>query len=376
YRFLARLFGNGRFICPVIKANAYGHGDLEVVRTLSTENVSAFGVGFLEEAIRLREAQVKSPILCFGPLQGKEFLLAQRYQIIPVLSSMDQLRQLLELKVPLKCHIKFDTGMHRLGFAMDEAAQVRELLSAHGHYVQVEGFMSHLADGHDFLLNDSFSLEQLRRFQDLLTHWGWSGAQFSNHLFNSQGAVSCYHKFGELPKGMGVRIGIGLYGYLPDLVGFNLNFLLKPVMEIWSRIVHVLRVEPGETVSYGRRWKASRPSFIGVVPFGYADGLSRNAMGRGYVVVRDQKVPIVGAITMDALMCDLTEVTKKYSVDRLLGEPVMLMGLSEQASITALDWARWSDTIVWEVVSRISDRVTRLWVSQEYLDHSLDNKEI
>jgi len=346
------------FFCPMVKANAYGHGDIEVVKALSPYRPSAFGVGLIEEGIRIRSSGLRDPILFFGAINKNCLEPLKTYQITPVISDWEQLELVKKTSARIKVHIKVNTGMHRYGFSLDELEKLKEALALCPN-VFVKGVMSHLASGEDFWKQNSYSEQQLKKFL--------SGVQILNirnkidlHLFNTTGIVSYYSKGEGDQIKLGARPGIGLYGYSPDAVNEKIN--LKPILSLHSKVVHINRVRAGDTVSYGRSWQAKRDSLIGVVPIGYADGLPRALSNKGRVLVFGYFAPIVGNVTMDNIMIDLTDAAEAESCPNLIGIDVILLGQDNDGnSISVTEWARQTGTIEWEVLTSLSERIPRLF---------------
>ncbi|MCX7675235.1 MAG: alanine racemase [Bdellovibrionaceae bacterium] len=351
------------FFCAMVKANAYGHGDALVSSVLlESSQLSALGVGLVEEGIALREQGIEQVrMIFFGVLPAGALAEAQRQRMEIVINDEESLHRLFEeLKAsgppvePIFFHWKWDTGMHRLGFSWEKASSYAPLwedLARQGS-LRCVGIMSHLAKGMDFAQGESsFSLMQWQRFQQAYGQMLHYFPQAEAHLFNTQGLVAgAQLSHQALVKQAGARVGIGLYGYLPEWSGAH---GLRPVMDLVSEIVHVLRIKKGEGVSYGHSWVAPRDSWIGVIPLGYADGIPKLASNRAYVMMDGQRVPQVGNITMDSFMVDLTDLPDPL---RQPGAPVLVFG---DGPITAEDWAKWGQTMVWDILAGLSRRIRR-----------------
>lgn len=361
------------FFCPMVKANAYGHGDLQVVSRLRGLGAAWVGVGLIEEALHLRAAGDSGHILNFGPFdrEGARALLVE--EVTPVVSSRADLQHLIEAIPTLPqqpesvdFHLKVETGMNRLGVEFDELDEVLSAL-ARSPQLKLQGLMTHFASGEDAADPQGRTELQMREFarchQKLVVgaraqvRDSVSQRPLKLHVGNS-GALLAY---AQRPRDLavGFRPGLALYGGGATLSETG----LRPVLSLKSRIAQIREIGPGERVSYSGAWTALRRSRIGVVPCGYADGVRRGLSGRMSVLVRGRRVPVAGVICMDYFMCDLTEVQ-----DSQVGDEVTLLGTQGQEEIRAEAWARELGSISYEVLTGISERVPRL-----YVDASIGN---
>lgn len=377
YRTLRSLVSKNAFFCPMVKANAYGHGDIEIGRALREEGASHLGVALIEEGIRLRNAGDKGEILFFGVsgLDDAEAILS--FQLTPVICTWDQLRSFEKVLVDrkskqLKVHLEFNTGMNRLGFAPGYARELMDWLRQRPHF-QLEGICTHLLKGDDASSANGESAQQIAKFIEALKPFAGSGARA--HVLNSAAAAQTLATRPEWRDELarlgfadfGARPGISLYGMQPT---DSAKLDLKPALSWVSKIISVQSVKPGEAVSYNAAWRAKRDSIIGVIPAGYADGVWRHLSNRGSVLCRNRKVPIVGTVCMDYFMVDLTDVVSPHSpsehlsVGAVVGEPVVLIGRQGEERITVEDIAREVGTISYEVFTRISERVPRVYSRQ------------
>jgi alanine racemase len=335
-------------VMPVVKADAYGHGALPVARRLLAAGAPMLAVAYVEEAIALREEGVSGPVVvlaAFGPGQAR---LLRKHDLTPVVSTPRTLQGVLEPfregRRPLKVHLKIDTGMSRLGFTRDgfvEAAQ--RLTDADG--VELEGVMTHLASADE---DRDVTERQLDRFDDAVAELAKRGIRPRYiHACNSAGLAQCRDTHTL------VRPGLLLYGLRPQPLSPEVD--VRPVMTVSADIALVKTVPEGTPVSYGGRWVAPRPSRIGTVPIGYADGVPRTTGMRdqGQLVVKGQRVPVRGTVCMDLVMVDLTDRPEVAE-----GDEAILVGDDPHA------WqvAEWAGTNAWEVVTRIGPRVPRLYV--------------
>ncbi len=338
------------FFCPMVKANAYGHGDILVAREVSRMGVSALGVALVEEGLRLREAGVDSPILCFAPLNTDAAKAALEAGITPVIGRMVDLEAITKAKstqAEIAVHLKFNTGMQRLGFDASEVEQLRAELVARP-WLKVEGTCTHFTHGEEADQSDAASAQQLTQFMAMSA--GFPGVR---HAHKSASLAALKNR--AAAEGIGARPGIGIYG-LPHegrLIGQG----LRPVMTWQTEITHVHQVEKGEAVSYSSKWIAPRRSVIGVVPMGYGDGYPRVLSNKAQMLCRSRRIPVVGRVCMDYTLLDLTDLASEGAVHP--GERVVVLGRQGTEEIPAVEIAEWAGTIAYEIVTGISARVAR-----------------
>jgi alanine racemase len=365
-RELKKLIAPGTFFCPMVKANAYGHGDVAISLKLEQLGVKTLGVGLIEEGLLLRRAGCRSQILFFGIFDehGVEPLL--QAHLTPVLSTWEQILCLeKKVKSPTAVHVKFDTGMHRLGFSM------RDLEKLQTHFekslLKVEGVLTHLHSAEGLNPREGSALEQLRRFAKV--EKAFAKTKPVAHSLNSAGLINfAKYQASEWPEGLsphqGVRPGLAIYGISPVVGAGDIetsSLPLKPVMSLRSEIVRTHRLQVGESVSYGAHWTAKRESLVGVVPMGYADGYHRLLSNRGQVLFRGQTVPVIGNVCMDYIMIDVTDVVKNETAESLDHEPVTLFGEDEQGNaLSAEKLATAAQTISWEILTSVGERVPRV----------------
>lgn len=358
-RELKKAVGSQVFFCPMVKANGYGHGDVEISKRLEKEGVTHLGVGLIEEGLLLREMGVQTQLLFFGTCDSKGAKAVVEYKLTPVLSTWDQI-QALESVVPqdYPVHVKFDTGMHRLGFDLKDLAKLVSYFSGPTK-MKIQGILTHLHTGEDADRFDGASFEQLRRFQEAEKAFQPFGVV--SHTLNTAGLTNFLkHQGQKLPHGIsphqGVRPGLAIYG-LAAVPG-PLN--LKPVMSLRSETVKYHFVRQGDGVSYNMTWRAPKDSVVAIIPMGYADGYHRLLSNRGEVLFRGQRVPVVGNVCMDYLMIDITQTLKNESAENLKPEPVTLFGFDEKQNIiSATELAQKAQTISWEILTSVGERVPR-----------------
>lgn len=348
------------FFCPMVKANGYGHGDVEISKKLQTEGVQTLGVGLIEEGILLREMGIHCELIFFGTCDEKGAKAVVHHRLVPVLSTWDQLKAMESaVSGSYPVHVKFDTGMHRLGFSMNDVAKISQYFESSSK-LKLKGILTHLHTGEDaFDLNGS-SFEQLKKFQQVERTFQY--LKPVSHTLNSAGMLNFLkHQGSTLPHGIsniqGVRPGLAIYGLSP--VETKLN--LKPVMSLRSETVKYHFIKEGDGVSYNHTWKAPKDSVIAVIPIGYADGYHRLLSNRGEALFRGKRVPLVGNVCMDYLMLDITRTLKSQEIaESLKPEPVTLFGHDENGnSLSAIELAGKAQTISWEILTSVGERVPR-----------------
>lgn len=374
----------------MIKANAYGLGAQKLVQIFASENVSDVGVVMLEEGIALREivAAPKLNILVYGAYHKSDAEIFVKHKLTPVMSSWESLNDFEEtLPVPIPVHLKFNTGMNRLGFSTSDCDELAGFFKK-SKKLKLVGVLTHLLQSEDFGQLSSRSVSQLEeflktisRFRDSLSSiyssipihalntagiLAWSALSRSSSSRGENGESHQRNRLNSLMREMahlGGRPGIGIYGWSPqseNFVGAELGKKIEPVVEWSSEICHLQTVAKGETVSYMGTWTASQDSLIGVVACGYGDGFSRRLSNKGFVLVRGHRLPIRGIVCMDYFMVDLTSVNQNG--DFKVGEPVVLIGNQGQSSISLSDFAEMAETIPYEILTGISSRVTRRYL--------------
>jgi len=358
---LARLTENFRAIqaavgsavvMPIVKANAYGHGLVEVARHLVSVGATSLGTAFLEEAVALRRAGVTVPILVMGGIIGNQIPVFLRHELTLTASSIDKLSDIetiaRDMGVTAKVHLKIDTGMERIGVHYYNARGLLERAAECRHAV-VEGIYSHFANA------DAADLEsariQLARFREVLAWYDKHGAAPPvRHIANS-GAIL------QLPESHldMVRPGILLYGVYPSAEAAR-TIEVRPALSWKSRVVYFKVVQPGHPVSYGSTWQSDHPVRVVTVPVGYGDGYFRALSNTAHVIIRGQRYPVVGRVCMDQIMVNL-EWGSAYN-----GDEVVLIGAGGDERVTCEDLAEWAGTIPYEILTNINTRVPRVYV--------------
>ena len=340
-------------VLATIKADAYGHGAIQVARQL--ENACAlFGVSSMLEALELRKAGIKKSILILGQIPTTAFEVAIRENIRPTIFryedavALSETARLLGVEAPF--HLAVDTGMSRIGFqATEEEAKVCAKICALPGLVP-EGIFSHFASA------DCADLSKARvqadRFDNFCRMLQAQGVHIPmRHMDNSAGIMNFDHHYGL------VRAGIVLYGLYPSEEVDPKNLPLRPALSWSSRITHIKTLEAGREISYGGTFTTQRPTVVATIPVGYADGYRRALSGRFYVLIHGQKAPILGRVCMDQMMVDVTDIP-----GAAVGDRVVLIGKDKEETIAMEDIAAVADTFNYEFVCGISRRVPRYYV--------------
>jgi len=363
YRALTRRLG-ATGVVAVVKADGYGHGAARVTRRLEELGAEMAAVALLEEGAALRRAGVALPLLALGPASPVQMPLYRRYRIQPTVSGLDQLAHWRRWSRGLPrgerqpLHLKVDTGMSRLGLALDEVADALATIRAEPA-LELVGVLSHFAEAED--LETRHNREQEERFAEVLARLSADERRRVRvHLANSAAAL---HRPGS--RFDLVRLGLSLFGLDPAATGLGEE--LAPVLSVRARIVSLRTVPAGARVSYGGRWTAPRPSRIAVVPLGYADGYPWSLTGRAEALVAGERVPVVGAVTMDMTLLDVTDIP-----GAAVGDEVVLLGRQEGAGgrgeITARELAERAGTIPYELLCRLGQRLPRRYFQDGRLE--------
>lgn len=347
--------GSSAEILAVVKANAYGHGAVPVARRLVSDGVAMLGVATVEEGTLLREAGIEAPILILGGIFGEDLTAAAAFHFRPVVYSREILRSLskaaLAAGTDIDVHVKVDTGMGRLGTALDDLPDLLAAI-AQAPGLRVEGILTHFAEAD--LADAEFARLQMTLFERAVRMLREEGmAPRYVHAANSAAILTLPESHQTL-----VRPGIALYGYLPS-PALSFPTPLRPVMSFKTKIVHVKTVPAGTPISYGRTFVTKRTSRIGTLPAGYADGFDRRLSNRGEVLVAGRRAPVVGRVCMDLAMIDLTDIPEARTGD----EAVLIGGQTgpdgTAGFIGADEMASWMGTIPYDVLCGIGPRVPR-----------------
>jgi alanine racemase len=350
-------------VCAVVKADAYGHGTVECSRALEAEGAKWMGVTSLDEAIPLREAGVRANILLMtGFWRGEESEII-RLHLTPTvwepwhIESLDKAADALGV-AQHPVHLKVDTGMGRLGVGIDQLPVVLEALKAAKHLV-LEGLSTHLASSE---IMDAPSVAEQERNFDLarrMVREAGMEPQFV-HMANTGAVISRRETWNSM-----VRPGVALYGYyLPfqragrEVSGGTLRLPVKPVLTWKTRILSLRDFGANQPLGYGATYVTKAPAHVAVLPVGYADGYNRQLSNRGRVIVREHYAPIVGRISMDLTLVDVTGIP-----GIAVGDEVILLGAGEGLSVDALEHAELANSTPYEILCNISKRVPRRYSS-------------
>lgn len=340
-------------VMAMVKANAYGHGMLEVSRICREEEVDFFGVASLDEALALLPEALDIPILVMGytPASDAEMVVAKniRSTIFTAEAARVLSRAAIKLNRKANLHIKLDTGMGRIGFLPDEQSLdlLQEIASLPG--VQIEGIFTHFAEAD--VENSDFTREQLKVFTDFTDELESRGMDIPiKHCSNSAALMN----FTEARFDM-IRAGIVLYGLYPSALSKRDKLDIIPIMTLKSRVTYVKTLPAGHSVSYGRTYRCQQDTRVATVPIGYADGYSRRLSNRIWAVIKGKRVPLVGNVCMDMCMFDVSGAGEVKE-----GDPVILFGRPADG-ISADDLAAALGTINYEIVSALGSRVPRFF---------------
>lgn len=343
-------------VMAIVKANAYGHGAMEAAGTALANGADRLGIAILSEGVALRKAGFGVPILILGytpPEQAEEVV---KYNLTQALFSYEMAEALswaaVQQRKTAKVHIKVDTGMGRIGYRAGERDTVPEILRlARLPNLEIEGMFSHFACSDT--LNKTYAREQFALFQELAAELAKKGLEIPvKHVANSAAIIDLPEAHLDL-----VRPGIILYGLYPSEEVNKQILDLKPVMSLKARIAMVKTVPPGTSISYGCTYTSGEAEVIATLPLGYADGYPRILSNRAQALVHGRRVPLVGRVCMDQFMLKVTDVPEAAP-----GDIVVLFGEQEGSRLPVEELAAQSGTISYEVVTRISERVPRIYV--------------
>ncbi|HSE42837.1 MAG TPA: alanine racemase [Acidobacteriota bacterium] len=327
-------------ILAVVKADGYGHGALAIARELAKTGVAYFGTATVEEAIEIRDAGITTPLVVLGAMTPEQLSVLNDYTFYPSVHTTDFYQALaayVRNHKPVDVHLKVDTGMGRLGMSEEDAARI---LQHPVDGVRIQGLFTHFACAD--IPNDETMHSQIARFNAFLESYGSNVPDI--HAANSAAILNYPQSHYNL-----VRPGLLLYGYTP-MDGVNTD--LEPILSIKSKIISLRKIASGQSIGYGRTFVAKRDTRIATVPIGYSDGLRRRLSNKLQVEVKGKMCPIVGNISMDLCMIDVTDHpdVQLYNIVTFLN-----------AKNSAWDWARLLDSIPWEILCLIGARVPRVY---------------
>lgn len=341
-------------VMAVIKADAYGHGAVEIAEVLLENGASRFAVAIITEAIELRESGIKAPIMTLGytPIEFGEDLI--KYDIEQTVYDLEYARQLSEIALKMgkkaKIHIALDTGMGRIGFMPDDNSlnEVLEIASLYG--IEIVGIFTHFstADEED----KEYTNYQFSKIQNFIKMLSNNGVNIPiKHVSNSGAIIDSPETYLDA-----VRAGIILYGYYPSDEVNKERLSIKPALTLKAKIGHVKKLEKDMYISYGRTFKTERDSIIATLPIGYADGYSRLLSGKAKVIVNGKVANVVGRICMDQCMIDVTDVGEVK-----VGDEVIILGEDRELKFNADDMAEIIGTINYDILCMIKHRVPRVY---------------
>ena len=366
-REIRKRIGPERKVMAVVKANAYGHGAVQLARCAIGTEADWLAVATIEEANELKDSGIDAPILILGailPQEAKEVVKRGFRAVVPsheVAQALEKASRTLGTKA--KVHIMLDTGMGRIGFWHEGFVEDFQRIQSLGN-LQIEGVLSHFRQSD--VEDKEFAEWQLTRFREITNQIQKRGHVFQmRHIANSGAILDYPDSFFDM-----VRAGIILYGLYPS-AGASRNLSLGPVMTLKTKVVFLKTAPPGRSISYGRTYTTNRVTRVATLPLGYADGIPRYLSNTGFMMMKGIRVPIIGRVTMDQTMIDVTEVS-----DVALGDDVLVFGRMGEDSLSVEEVARWAGTIPYEVVCWVSRRVPRDYVRRDIQSNSVADREV
>jgi alanine racemase len=335
----------------VVKADAYGHGAVRVSLALERAGVALLCVALVEEGVELRRAGVAAPVLVMGPVHPAQVPVLRRHRLTPAVGSLSQLDLWREAALagpePQPVHLEVDTGMTRLGITPEEVPAALDLVRR-SPQLALAGVMSHFGDADR--LDSPRNLEQEERFAEVLGLL--TAAERGSVLVHMANSAAGLHR--PAARFDLVRCGLALWGIDPaGVVGE-----LTPIASVASQVARLQEVPAGRAVGYGSRWRAPAPSRLATVPVGYADGYPWSLVGRGEALVGGRRVPVVGAVSMDLTVLDVTALPAVAE-----GDEVVLLGRQGGEEVTAVELAERAGTIPYEILTRLGQRLPRCFLA-------------
>lgn len=339
-------------VMAVVKANAYGHGLLEMAKAIKDE-VTYLGVSSLNEVLELKENGIKTPVFLFGRLFGRELVTAVKSGATLSVSSYQEAQEIAQASLALGCsakiHIKVDTGMGRLGIPEHEALGViQKIAELKGLFP--EGLFTHFPTAER---EDGFTESQFKKFGLLIEALDSKGISFTfRHAANSAASLKLKSPVLNL-----IRPGLILYG-IPPVNSASLQHLFPPVLSLKSRIILLKTLEPGDSVGYGREYRITERSMIATLPLGYSHGYPVHLSNKSFVLHRGKRTPVAGRVSMDYLCVNLGNAPAE------IGDEITLIGEDAGESLRAEDLALWAGTIPYEIITRLSSRLPRVYYNE------------
>jgi alanine racemase len=341
-------------LMAVVKANGYGHGAIEIAKTALAAGADYLGVAILDEALQLRAAGIDKPILVLGYTPSFSVKAAVQNGIALTVFSEQVLDEIIacteQLQQKARVHLKIDTGMTRIGLTSKEEALSLAKKTCSSRFVILEGIFTHFADADS--LDPSYTLQQFGIFNTFIQFLETNKIEVPiKHCCNSAAAIH----FTQMHLDM-IRVGIALYGLRPSADVQHADFALEQAMHLKTRISAIKHISKGQPVSYGCTYKPEQDSVTATIPIGYADGLSRQLSNKGCALLNHTRVPIVGRVCMDQTMLNVTSVSNVQ-----IGDEVVLFGGSQESFLSIDEVASHMNTINYEVVCLIGQRVPRVY---------------
>lgn len=342
-------------LIAVVKADAYGHGALDVSKTLVENGATKLAVAVITEAMELRHGNINTPIMILGytPLEFAADLI--NYDIEQTIFDLEYAKKLSEIALNLgkkaKVHVALDTGMGRIGFLINDNSlnEILKISSLKG--LEVVGIFTHFSTSDES--DKNYSNKQYKKFTNFNEKLISKGVNIPlKHVSNSGAIIDMPNTYLD-----GVRAGIVLYGYYPSEDVLKQNLDLKKAITIKTQVAHVKILDKDEYVSYGRKFKTERKSIIATLPIGYADGYSRALTGKAKVIINGKFAPVVGTICMDQCMIDVTDIGDVH-----VGDEVIVLGKDKDLKFDADDMAKAMGTINYEVLCMIKQRIPRVYI--------------
>ncbi|WP_207729320.1 serine racemase VanT catalytic subunit [Clostridium sp. 'deep sea'] len=352
YQEIKNILPNSCEFMAVVKANAYGHGSIKVAKTLQKLGCNSYAVASINEAIELRKARIKGDILILGYTSINDLYKLNKYNLIQTAVDYNYAKQLNSFNNNIRTHLKLDTGMHRLGEDYKHIKTIENMLKLPN--IIVEGIYTHLCVADSLsVYNIKYSEFQIENFYQVLQKLKSLGLKIPKHHIQSSYGVVNYPEL----KCDYARVGIFLYGsksQVKDEVKIELN--LKPLLSVKARISAIKKIPAHQPIGYGRKHIPIKDSTIATLTIGYADGIPRN-LNNAYVLVKDQKAPIIGLICMDQMTVDISNINNVNQ-----GDIVTILGVDINKEISALQLATSANIITNELYSRLGERLNRIYV--------------
>lgn len=359
---IKKLLKPGVQVMAVVKSHAYGHGLLEVAKAALHAGASHLGVVTAEEAMYLRRKGIIHPIVVLGAVSRDDIKELIRNKVTLVIYSEETYRLIFKMATMMNrkalIWVKMDTGINRLGLVNGDTLTLIKRIAERSRYLQLDGLYSHLASVED--MNQSYTNDQILQFERLVRKVEALNIKIPHiSLAASAAAIMLPNSRFNM-----VRIGIAMYGLWPSR-GIELwckrskktrGFKLKPALSYKTHLIQIKRIKAGSSVGYGSTFKAPQNMTIGIIPVGYFDGLPRSLSNMGFVLVKGAVVPIIGRISMNMTILDLSKRPRSK-----VGDEVVLLGDSMGRSITATEVADWADTMNYEIVSRLPMHIPRIY---------------